>query len=149
MFKSFARSLTKTNTLALTSRVALRRFSVATMRLDSNSTVEKQEGLFGPGVPKDRVGTAFDQSTGLERAQLLKALEGKELFDMGPLHINAKGTKQAPIIVESNFNQRLVGCQGHPEEEHEIVWIQVEREHGIDRCPECGNVFKLSEPSTN
>ncbi|KAJ1680387.1 Cytochrome c oxidase subunit 4 [Spiromyces aspiralis] len=151
MFKLVVRPVARSVTAARFTRLATaaRGFTAAAVRLGEHGSVEKHEILQGPGVPKDgKVGTAYDQSTGLERAQLLEALENKQLFDMGPLEINAKGTKQSPIIVESDYNERIVGCQGHPEEQHELVWIKVERSHGIDRCPECGNVFKLGEPRT-
>ncbi|KAI8321732.1 Zncox4, partial [Martensiomyces pterosporus] len=73
------------------------------------------------------------------------AMEGKDYFDMGPLLLATKGTKQNPTVVPSGAASRIIGCTGAPGEDHELTWLVIEREHGIDRCPECGNVFKLSE----
>ncbi|KAI7833741.1 cytochrome c oxidase subunit VB-domain-containing protein [Kickxella alabastrina] len=99
----------------------------------------------GPGAPAGRTPTDFDQSTGYDRAEHLAALEGKEFFDMGPLELTKKGTKAEPTIVPSGAESRIVGCCGAPGEDHELIWLVIEREHAFDRCPECGNVYKLSD----
>ncbi|PVU90315.1 hypothetical protein BB561_004931 [Smittium simulii] len=99
----------------------------------------------GKGATPGYIPTDVEQATGLDRLEQLAALNGEEFFDMKPLVLHTKGTRTNPTIVRSGAPWRLVGCQGAPSESHELIWIRVERSHGIDRCPECGNVYKLSE----
>ncbi|KAJ1668676.1 Cytochrome c oxidase subunit 4 [Coemansia sp. RSA 1813] len=124
-------------------RSMARGFSACAVRLSDSH--EKPPMNIGPGAPADSVPTNFDQSTGAERAEHLAAMEGKEYFDMGPLVLEKKGTKADPTIVPSGAASRIVGCNGAPNEDHELLWILVERSRGITRCPECGNAYKLSE----
>ncbi|KAJ2502104.1 Cytochrome c oxidase subunit 4 [Coemansia sp. RSA 1972] len=121
---------------------AQRGFTAASVR---QSGGEKGEILQGPEPKAGRVPTNFEQSTGNERKQYLAAQQGKQYYDTGPLYLETKGTRHNPTIVPSGAAWRLVGCNGAPGESHELMWIRVERSHGIDRCPECGNVYKLSE----
>ena len=50
-------------------------------------------------------------ATGLEREELEFELEGKQRFDLDPPS-GPFGTKEAPAIVESYFDKRIVGCPG-------------------------------------
>ncbi|CAG8606900.1 14958_t:CDS:2, partial [Acaulospora colombiana] len=100
--------------------------------------------FFGPGAKPGTIPTDVEQATGLERLELLAAMEGKEFFEMKPLHITRKGTKDDPVLVKSVDPIRYVGCSGYPTDSHELLWITVDKSHGIDRCPECGQVFKLN-----
>ena len=52
------------------------------------------------------------------------------------------GTKQNPIVIKTVDPDRLVGCTGYPADSHNVVWLQVTHEHDVDRCPECGCVYK-------
>ncbi|KAJ2807941.1 Cytochrome c oxidase subunit 4 [Coemansia guatemalensis] len=121
-----------------------RPFSTAAVRL-SDSGHEEKEIIQGPGPKPGRVPTNFELATGDERREYLATLEGKQYYDLDPLYLDKKGTRDDPTIVPSGADWRLVGCQGAPGEDHELLWIRVERSHGIDRCRECGNVFKLSD----
>ncbi|KAJ1853043.1 Cytochrome c oxidase subunit 4 [Coemansia sp. RSA 1822] len=144
MIGAAGRGLFKT-TVARMSAVrvpAQRGFTAAAIR---QSGGEKDEILQGPEPKAGRVPTNFEQSTGAERKQYLAAQQGKQYYDTGPLYLETKGTRHNPTIVPSGAAWRLVGCNGAPGESHELMWIRVERSHGIDRCPECGNVYKLSE----
>ncbi|KAJ2725551.1 Cytochrome c oxidase subunit 4 [Coemansia sp. Benny D115] len=150
MFNAVSRSLvTKVAPVARAGfvRSTQRAFSVAAVRRSGDS--HDAPIIQGPGAVPGRTPTDFQQSTGLERAEHLAALEGKDYFDMGPLMLTKKGTKTEPTIVPSGCASRIVGCCGPPGEDHELIWIVVEREHPFDRCPECGNVYKLSEHGFN
>ncbi|KAJ2547531.1 Cytochrome c oxidase subunit 4 [Coemansia sp. RSA 1933] len=126
------------------SRMTKRGFSVASVRF-SDDGHEKVPMNLGPGAAADQVPTNFEQATGAERAEHLAAMEGKEYYDLNPLVLHKKGTKADPTIVPSGAASRIVGCNGAPNEEHELLWILIERYRGITRCPECGNAYKLSE----
>jgi cytochrome c oxidase subunit 5b len=100
--------------------------------------------FFGTGAKPGTIADDLEHATGIERAELLAKLEGKELFELGPLTITAFGTKKDPVMVKSVATTRLVGCTGFPIESHETVWLLVDKNHEFDRCPECGQVFKLN-----
>jgi hypothetical protein len=68
--------------------------------------------FFGPGAKPGTVPEDLDHATGIERAELLAKLEGKELFDLSPLKITAFGTKSEPVMVKSEDPIRYVGCTG-------------------------------------
>ncbi|KAF2073855.1 hypothetical protein CYY_004851 [Polysphondylium violaceum] len=59
------------------------------------------------------------------------------------------GTLKAPVIVESIFDQRIVGCEGGNGEEHEVSFHNLSTKKPLI-CLECGQVFKLNKiDSTN
>lgn len=84
----------------------------------------------------------IDQITGLERAEMLAEMEGREIFDKAP--IGPHGTKENPALVESIFDYRHIGCVGGggPEGEHEVRWLVVKKGEQAT-CPECHQVFEL------
>lgn len=57
--------------------------------------------MFGPGAKPGEVPTEENQSTGLERAQVLAEREGFPLFDEKPLDSSRIGTLEDPIKVIS------------------------------------------------
>jgi len=105
---------------------------------------ELNTNFFGPGAKSGTVPEDTEHATGIERAELLAKLEGKELFDLSPLTVTAFGTKQNPVMVKSDEPTRFVGCTGFPVESHDTVWLTVDKNHEFDRCPECGQAFKLN-----
>ncbi|CAG8570184.1 8283_t:CDS:2 [Diversispora eburnea] len=118
---------------------AFRTFSVLGPRYG-----ELDKDFFGPGAKPGTVPTDLEQATGPERAELLANLEGKSLWDMKPLELTHMGTKKDPIIVKSVDPERYVGCTGYPVDSHEMIWLVVDKNHEFDRCPECGQVYKLN-----
>uniref|UniRef100_A0A0E0FPG7 Cytochrome c oxidase subunit 5b n=1 Tax=Oryza nivara TaxID=4536 RepID=A0A0E0FPG7_ORYNI len=50
-------------------------------------------------------------ATGLEREELAAELKGEKRFDMDP-PVGPFGTKEAPAVIESYYNKRIVGCPG-------------------------------------
>lgn len=66
----------------------------------------------GPGAAPGATPTDLNQSTGLERAELLGKMEGKDIFDLAPLEVLVRGTKANPTIIRSRDPVRYVGCSG-------------------------------------
>lgn len=56
------------------------------------------------------------------------------------------GTPENPTLVPSLENERIVSCVGPYEDDHVPVLINVPMGPRV-RCPECGQVFKLTRPS--
>ncbi|CAO3682302.1 unnamed protein product [Rhizopus microsporus] len=125
----------------LAARTSVRPFSVLGARL-SGAVGHNVESNLGPGAKPGTIPTDLEQSTGLERMELLAKLEGKELFDMEPLNMTL-GTVKNPIVVKSHDPIRFVGCTGFPAESHETIWINLDKSHEHDRCPECGSVYVM------
>jgi cytochrome c oxidase subunit 5b len=98
--------------------------------------------LFGPGAKPGEIPTDYEQSTGLERLQLLGDLQGVPIFDTAPLDASRCGTKANPILVPSLAKERLVGCTGSPADSHDIRWFRLTSERQ-ERCNECGSVHAL------
>ncbi|KAI8970378.1 cytochrome c oxidase subunit VB-domain-containing protein [Mycotypha africana] len=126
----------------IAARTSVRPFSVFGARL-SGAVGHPSESNLGPGSEDGKVPTDLEQATGLERQELLAKLEGKEFFDLEPLNMTHIGTKSNPIVVKSHDPIRFVGCTGFPAESHEVIWINLDKSHEYDRCPECGSVFKM------
>ncbi|KAI0078828.1 COX5B-domain-containing protein [Panus rudis PR-1116 ss-1] len=98
--------------------------------------------IFGEGAKPGEVPTDLNQSTGLERLQVLGAAEGVDVFDYKPLDSSRIGTKADPIKVFSWEPERIIGCTGSPAESHELLWMNLTTEKQR-RCPECGSVYEL------
>ncbi|CAN6810808.1 unnamed protein product [Brassica oleracea] len=80
-------------------------------------------------------------ATGHEKEELEAELEGRRLLDIdfpeGPF-----GTKEAPAIVKSYYDKRIVGCPGgEGEEEHDVVWFWLEKGKSFE-CPVCTQYFE-------
>ncbi|WWD17101.1 hypothetical protein CI109_101538 [Kwoniella shandongensis] len=100
--------------------------------------------LLGPGAQPGKVPTDEEQSTGLERFELLGKLEGVDVFDMKPLEVTRLGTVDDPIAVYSLFPERQVGCTGFPADSHDTIWLNVTHSLKNHRCPECGSVYTMN-----
>lgn len=79
---------------------------------------------------EDTVATNMDHATGLERSEMLAHMEGRNIFDEHP--IGHFGTKENPYIVESIFDERIVGVPCSGEENptntlhvNEVKWFTV------------------------
>ncbi|KAF9432683.1 Cytochrome c oxidase subunit 4 [Entomortierella beljakovae] len=125
-------------------RTALRtapaaRFSALSVRFGGHHEVKISQG---PGAAPGAIATDLDQATGLERAELLGKMQGKDIFDLAPLEFTERGTKENPTIIHSRDPIRYVGCTGVGHETHEVTWLLIDQTHEFDRCTECGNVYK-------
>lgn len=55
--------------------------------------IKTEEDLLPPGAEPGTVPTDLDQSTGLERFEILGKMQGVDVFDMKPLDASRKGTE--------------------------------------------------------
>jgi uncharacterized Zn-finger protein len=84
----------------------------------------------------------FGIATGAEREELEAKREGKKRFDLDPPR-GPFGTHDAPAIVESHYDVRIVGCSGGVgEDEHDVTWFHLEKGKPYE-CPVCSQVFQL------
>ncbi|XP_042511467.1 cytochrome c oxidase subunit 5b-1, mitochondrial-like isoform X2 [Macadamia integrifolia] len=91
---------------------------------------------------KKRVEDVMPIATGHEREELEAELEGRRVLEIdypeGPF-----GTKEAPSIIKSYFDKRIVGCPGgEGEDEHDVVWFWLEKGKPHE-CPVCTQYFEL------
>ncbi|TWU76136.1 Cytochrome c oxidase subunit 4 [Metarhizium rileyi] len=105
--------------------------------------IKSEEDLFGPGARPGSVPTDLEQATGLERLEILGKMEGVDIFDMRPLDASRKGTMENPIMVRSAGEEQQAGCTGSPADSHVVTWLGLSKERPIERCPECGSVYKM------
>jgi uncharacterized Zn-finger protein len=90
------------------------------------------------GVPGETP-SIFDQATGLERAEI----DHPDLFKHNEVLRGPFGTEDNPVLIQSNFESRIVGCTGKAApEDHDLFWINVEKDEK-STCPVCSQVFKL------
>lgn len=78
--------------------------------------------------------------------ELFFASMGKERYNREPL-VDAFGTLEAPCVVPSAFNSRIVGCPGGDGSQHDLLWFDLIE--GVKHCcPQCGQIFQLAQFDT-
>jgi uncharacterized Zn-finger protein len=93
------------------------------------------------GAPPGAMPTAEDQATGLERLEL----EYPDLFKHNEVIRGPFGTMDAPVMVESAYNSRIVGCTGPAApNDHDLYWLEVRKDQPAV-CPLCEQVFTLKQ----
>ncbi|CAN4100201.1 unnamed protein product [Withania somnifera] len=81
-------------------------------------------------------------ATGHEREELEAELQGKDLLGIN-FPEGSFGTKEAPAVVKSYYDKRIVGCPGgEGEDEHDVVWFWLEKGKPHE-CPVCTQYFVL------
>ncbi|XP_040380990.1 cytochrome c oxidase subunit 5b-1, mitochondrial-like [Oryza brachyantha] len=91
---------------------------------------------------RTRVEDVMPIATGLEREEIAAELQGKKRFDMDA-PVGPFGTKEAPAVIQSYYNKRIVGCPGGDgEDEHDVVWFWLEKGKPHE-CPVCTQYFTL------
>ncbi|KAK8971035.1 hypothetical protein KSP40_PGU013266 [Platanthera guangdongensis] len=89
-----------------------------------------------------RVEDIMPIATGLEKEELEAELQGKQRFDMDA-PVGPFGTKDAPAVIKSYYDKRIVGCPGgEGEDEHDVVWFWLEKGKPHE-CPVCSQYFAL------
>ncbi|KAH8599687.1 cytochrome c oxidase subunit VB [Bisporella sp. PMI_857] len=111
--------------------------------VDCYTDIKTEDDLIGLGAATGSVPTDVDQATGLERLEILGKMQGIDIFDMKPLDASRKGTLDNPIIIKSAGDEQYAGCTGYPADSHVTIWLTTSRERPIERCPECGSVYKM------
>ncbi|KAK7402325.1 hypothetical protein VNO78_14506 [Psophocarpus tetragonolobus] len=96
----------------------------------------------GASSVTQRLQDVFPIATGHEREELLADLEGRDILQINH-PVGPFGTKEAPAVVKSYFDRRIVGCPGgEGEDEHDVVWFWLEKGKPLE-CPVCSQYFKL------
>ncbi|MDI1490162.1 MAG: Cytochrome c oxidase subunit 4 [Ramalina farinacea] len=96
-----------------------------------------------PGARPGTMPTDLEQSTGLERFEILGKMQGIDVFDMKPLDASRRGTLDNPIIVNSAGDEQFAGCTGFPADSHWVIWLGLSRARPLERCTECGSVYRM------
>ena len=109
----------------------------------SRAEIESEHDLLAEGGQPGTIPTDLEQSTGLERLEILGKMQGIDVFDMRPLDSSRKGSLDNPIVVKSYSDEQYLGCTGCPADTHVVIWLTTSRDRPIERCPECGSVYKL------
>lgn len=91
----------------------------------ATADVKTIDDLVGPGAQPGTVPTDLEQSTGVERLEILGKMEGVDIFDMKPLDASRKGTLKEPILVRSAGEEQYAGCTGYPVDSHGVIWLTV------------------------
>ncbi|KAJ8903642.1 hypothetical protein NDN08_004744 [Rhodosorus marinus] len=93
--------------------------------------------------PITETASSKDISVGTERAHI----ELGDNFNTTPPEglFGPFGTLEAPFLVDSAYEERIVGCTGLPyPEDHEVMWI-ICRKDEITECPYCTQCFQLRD----
>ncbi|GMH03642.1 hypothetical protein Nepgr_005481 [Nepenthes gracilis] len=92
--------------------------------------------------PKKRVEDIIPIATGHEREELEADFEGRNILEIN-YPVGPFGTKEAPAVVKSYYNKRIVGCPGgKDEDEHDVIWFWLEKDKPC-KCPVCSQYFVL------
>jgi len=105
--------------------------------------IKSESDLLAPGAVPGTIPTDLEQATGLDRLEILGKMQGVDIFDMKPLDASRHGTLDDPIVVKSFGDEQYCGCTGSPADSHVTIWLAMTRERPIERCPECGSVYKM------
>jgi cytochrome c oxidase subunit 5b len=62
-----------------------------TSKLKSLEEIKQNDDILPPGAPTGTIPTDLNQSTGLERLEILGKMEGIDIFDMRPMDASRKG----------------------------------------------------------
>ncbi|KAF1886888.1 hypothetical protein Lal_00046126 [Lupinus albus] len=141
LFSSNLKSLSTTTSHHRSVSAASRFVDTATPPSSSsfaNRFITTQSG----GSIKKRVEDVLPIATGHEREEIQAELQGRNILEIdhpeGPF-----GTKEAPAVVRSYYDRRIVGCPGgEGEDEHDVVWFWLEKGKPHE-CPVCTQYFEL------
>lgn len=87
--------------------------------------IKSEEDLLGPGAAPGTVPTDLEQSTGLERLEILGKMDGVDIFDMRPLDASRKGAEA--IYLEEYPQKAMIGLtiynRNHRQPHHgQVCW---------------------------
>jgi hypothetical protein len=77
--------------------------------------VQTENDLIGPGAAVGTIATDLEQSTGLERLEILGKMEGVDIFDMKPLDSSRKGTPSTTsfYLLNRKYNPASLAIYNH------------------------------------
>lgn len=78
--------------------------------------VQGEADLVPPGAPVGTVPTEYNQSTGLERLEILGKMQGIDIFDMRPLDSSRKGVFDIALLQSQTARQRAESI--HPNSQY-------------------------------
>ncbi|XP_019458411.1 PREDICTED: putative cytochrome c oxidase subunit 5b-like [Lupinus angustifolius] len=141
LFSSNLKSLSITTSHLRSASAAFRFVDTATPP-SSSSFVARFLTTQSGGEIKKRVEDVVPIATGHEREEIQAELQGRNILEIdhpeGPF-----GTKEAPAVVRSYYDRRIVGCPGgEGEDEHDVVWFWLEKGKPHE-CPVCTQYFEL------
>jgi len=117
-------------------------------KLSSDELFKQFEDVYRLRGPEDDHGTQrYERLYRLKMKRPDPRFQG-EFSTLEEKHIlyGPRGTIKEPVIVESVYPSRMVGCNGSEDTQlHDILWHVVKREKPCV-CLECGQVFKLVLP---
>ncbi|XP_021641070.1 putative cytochrome c oxidase subunit 5b-like [Hevea brasiliensis] len=94
------------------------------------------------GAVKKKIEDIMPIATGHELEELTAELQGKDVLEINH-PVGPFGTKDAPAVVKSYYDKRIVGCPGgEGEDEHDVVWFWLEKGKPHE-CPVCSQYFVL------
>ncbi|MBA0627399.1 hypothetical protein Godav_004914 [Gossypium davidsonii] len=130
------RSASKTVPLPFKSNVSSSPFSCLLTRHFSASSADS--------AVKKTVEDVMPIATGHEREELEVELQGKKILEDVNNPVGPFGTKEAPAVVKSYYDKRIVGCPGgEGEDEHDVVWFWLEKGKPHE-CSVCSQYFVVS-----
>ncbi|XP_076887856.1 cytochrome c oxidase subunit 5b-1, mitochondrial-like [Bidens hawaiensis] len=138
MWKRASSKLLSLRSAATPTRLITPTFSPLTLRPSATTFIICN---YSGNVSK-KVEDVMPIATGHEREELEAELQGRDILDInfpeGPF-----GTKEAPAVVKSYYDQRIVGCPGaEGEDEHDVVWFWLKKGEPHE-CPVCSQYFVL------
>ncbi|PRQ26806.1 putative cytochrome-c oxidase [Rosa chinensis] len=120
-----------------------RRFLISSASTPSTPPpFQRSPNLSSPASGLKKVEDIMPIATGHEREELQAELQGRDILEVNH-PVGPFGTKEAPAIVKSYYDRRIVGCPGvEGEDEHDVVWFWLEKGKPHE-CPVCSQYFKL------
>jgi hypothetical protein len=88
------------------------------------------------------IAPSIKHATGKELKELEAEQAGEILFNRDPI-TGPFGTKDKPACIPSGNDDRIVGCVGPSDNEHEPYFFKMVQGGPMMRCRECSQVFKL------
>ncbi|KAK6787487.1 hypothetical protein RDI58_016012 [Solanum bulbocastanum] len=101
--------------------------------------------LLAINFPEGPFGTKEGKGTGMSSFTSLLMFFGTSDVEVDELHLPLMFNfeREAPAVVESYYDKRIVGCPGDEgEDEHDVVWFWLEKGKPHE-CPVCAQYFVL------
>jgi cytochrome c oxidase subunit 5b len=78
-----------------------------------------------------------------QRHATTRGVDPPQLGEATLITVINTGTLDNPITVKSFGDEQYLGCTGYPADSHVVIWLTTSRDRPIERCPECGSVYKM------